>query len=572
MLEFETVKWKNLLSTGNAFTEIPLNKAKTTLIVGKNGSGKSTILDALCFGLFGKPFRKINKPNLLNSQNDKNCLVEITFKQNGKSYKVSRGIKPNVFEIYQDGVLLNQDSASRDYQEYLEKSILRLSYKSFCQIVILGSASFVPFMQLSAADRRAIIEDLLDIQIFSVMGNIVKSRLQVNKETYEKNKIEFIGKQEKHKFILETITSLQRNNASVLNDLQNQIAYAEKNISIVESELVILDNDRKMLLDQTKDISKIRSKHTSLLKLQSQIGLKQKALQQEIDFFVANTECPTCQQSIEEEFRATKLEKYNTNVGKFKKGLEDIETQIHECLDMLSLHENTLKKIEGISLNIAGLQQKKAGFISTKNDLVNQVTALSSPGEVEQNILIEKADVEKELEDLTIERKRLLEDKTFIDTAINLLKDGGIKTKIIKQYLPIINKQINRYLAQMDFFVNFNINEQFEETIKSQYRDEFSYANFSEGEKTRIDLALLFTWRAIAKLKNSINTNLLILDEIFDGSLDTTGTDEFLKIMNSLGTGTNVIVISHKQDQMLDKFDTVHKFTKVRNFSVLDKP
>lgn len=569
MTIFKIIRWKNLLSTGNMFTEIKLNDTSNALILGENGSGKSTILDALTFALFGKPFRKIKKPSLINSVNDKACVVEIEFSANGKEYKVIRGIKPNVFEIYCDDVLLNQDSSSRDYQEHLEKFILKMNYKSFTQIVILGSASFVPFMQLSPADRRVVIEDLLDIQIFSVMNTIAKQKMQTAKESLDKNRIEITGKEEKKSFIEKTIEKLKENNEEKRVLLQTSLLEKQNDLASIETTIQNKETERDDLIDQIGDHKKFKSKHTTLVALSSKIDTNLRHTKDDYDFFCVNDSCPTCRQTINEQFKNEELHKGKSKIIQLEKGLDDIQIEIDKTVETLHNMDKIVVKLNSVKNEIGVLNTRRSSIISLINDIEDQIETLQSSDTILSSNEEELANVIIELKNLNEERNNLLEERKYIDVAINLLKDGGIKTKIIKQYLPIINKLINKYLAQMGFFVNFNINEEFEETIKSRYRDEFSYHNFSEGEKTRIDLSLLLTWRTIAKMRNSVNTNLLILDEVLDGSLDTNGTDEFLKIMWNMLSDTNTFIISHKTDTIMDKFQKVYRFQKQKNFSRL---
>lgn len=569
MITFKVIRWKNFLSTGNAFTEIKLNETSNALIIGQNGAGKSTILDALTFALFGKPFRKINKPLLVNSVNEKACVVEIEFNTNGKEYKVIRGIKPNVFEIYCDGILLNQDSSSRDYQEHLEKFVLKMNYKSFTQIVILGSASFTPFMQLSPADRRTVIEDLLDIQIFSVMNIIAKQKMQVTKEQLEKNRIEIAGKEEKRVYVEKTIEKLKENNESKSESLLLQSSRKVADLSEVEKNITEKEEERDSLIEKASEQAALKERHTKLVSLASKIDTNVRRTRDDHNFFCDNDSCPTCRQSIDEVFKSEELSKSKAKIIELEKGLDDINVQIDMTVDKLNALDKIIARMNSVKNEISSLRSKQSSLVSQINDLEDQIAELKSSDSILTSNEQELQQIVAELARLNAERNDLLEERKYIDVAINLLKDGGIKTKIIKQYLPIINKLINKYLAQMGFFVNFNINEQFEETIKSRYRDEFSYHNFSEGEKMRIDLALLFTWRSIAKMRNSVNTNLLILDEVFDGSLDGNGTEEFLKIMWSMVADTNTFVISHKTDQLFDKFQKVYRFDKVKNFSRL---
>lgn len=569
MIKFQTIKWRNLLSTGNIFTEIQLDAHQNALIVGENGAGKSTILDALTFALFGKPFRKINKGSLVNSVNEKGCEVRITFSTNNKNYEIVRGIKPNIFEIYCDNIMINQDSASKDYQDYLEKVILKMTLKSFTQIVILGSASFTPFMQLTPNERRVVIEDLLDIQIFSVMNIVAKQKLQINKENIDQNRIMNIGKLDKKSFIEKNITSLEQNNELRESELRESFIQNENQYKDILVEITSLETQRDALLSNIEDQSIQKAKHSKLISLHSKIENNLNRAQKEISFYCDNDDCPTCRQPIVKSFKDKIIIETITKVDEFKDGLTKLGTEIDKCVDHITTIEKTISKINNIKNDITSNKTKLSAIVSTNNNIEDDINRIKHSDNTLINNKKELIVVVDELEKYKIEKEALLNDRILIETSINLLKDGGIKTKIIKQYLPVINKLINKYLAQMGFFVNFNINEQFEETIKSRYRDEFSYHNFSEGEKTRIDLALLLTWRAIAKMRNSVNCNLLILDEVFDGSLDFNGTDELMKIMWAMTGDSNVFVISHKTDQMLDKFQKVYRFEKVKNFSSL---
>ena len=557
MIKFEKVRWKNILSTGNTFTEILLNKSPNTLIIGNNGAGKSTILDALCFGLFGKPFRKINKPNLLNSINQQNGVVEIELAIGKKLYKIIRGIKPNLFEIYCNGDLLNQDAASRDYQEVLEKSILKLNYKSFTQVVILGSASFVPFMQLSPGDRRLIIEDLLDIQIFSSMNGLVKDKMSLIKDSTQKLKYELDLTAEKITIQKQHIEENKKQNDVEIKKKQDEVKLSIDQHFGLQRDIELIQKHIDVLNSKITDKLAVEKKSTKLLQLESKLESRVKKLDKEVSFYNENDNCPTCRQGIESSFRKDQLKTLGQNKEEVNKGLTEISTQISDTnkrieeiqsyLKHIQAHNNEIVKhnstINAINKYVIKIQKEIEELTTHKNSLEDDNESLK--------ILKQK------LSDLLSEQKELSTEKHYYEYAANLLKDGGIKTKIIKQYLPIMNKLINKYLTAMDFFVNFNINESFEETIKSRHRDDFSYSNFSEGEKLRIDLALLFTWRQIAKLKNSTNTNLLILDEVFDSSLDAVGTEEFLKLIQDMGKDTNVFIISHKGDQLFDKFRSI---------------
>lgn len=569
MIKFKAIRWKNFLSTGNVFTEIQLDANSNTLIIGENGAGKSTILDALTFALFGKAFRNINKPGLINSVNSKDCVVEIEFDANNKRYKIVRGIKPAIFEIYCNDTLLNQDSATKDYQEHLEKFIIKMNYKSFTQIVILGSASFTPFMQLKPVERRAVIEDLLDIQIFSVMNTITKQKSQINKENLERNRIELSSVEDKKVYIEKTISGLQQNNQQKKTEYIDALGLHNQTYAQIKEEIAIKEKERDDFLNQAAEQNSLKDKYKKLIKLQSGIETNLKNNEEHFQFFDNHDECPTCNQKIDDDFKSNKIMETGIKIGELKQGLTSINEKIDECLAEIGRVDTLLAKANSIKNEINSLKSKQSHLISTINDLEEQIEKLGNSDQMLIDAQNEHMIVEDKIVKLQSEKEELLNDRKYIDTALNLLKDGGIKSKIIKQYIPIINKNINKYLAQMGFFVNFNINEQFEETIKSRFRDEFSYDNFSEGEKMRIDLALLFTWRSVAKMKNSVNTNLLILDEVFDSSLDSNGTEEFLKIMWNMIGDAHVFVISHKQDQLFDKFQKVYRFEKVKNFSRL---
>ena len=571
MIIFQKVRWKNFLSTGQAFTEINFQKSPNTLIVGHNGAGKSTILDALCFGLFGKPFRKINKPQLLNSINQQDCVVEVEFAIGKKQYKVIRGIKPNVFEVYLEDKLLDQDAKAKDYQEFLEKFILKINYKSFTQVVILGSASFVPFMQLSPSDRRAIIEDLLDIGIFSSMNGIVKEKMSSIKDVSTKNKYDMDLTSEKINFQKQSIEEHKnRNDEEIAKKKAEIVASIDQNFRL-QKDIELIQKHIDVLQTKIQDKVSVEKKSKKLLQLESKIETNIKKNEKDIAFYEEHDNCPTCKQIIEGEFKSEQVTERKSKVTTQREGLAEISTEIvkanqrieeiHSIIKHISSHNNEIVKhnstISAVHKFVDKLQKEvetlstHKGSIESSNDKLRELKE-------ELGLLVKKQ------EELSIE-------KQYYEFAGSLLKDTGIKTKIIRQYLPIMNKLINKYLTAMDFFVNFNINENFEETIKSRHRDEFSYANFSEGEKMRIDLALLFTWRQIAKLKNSTNTNLLILDEVFDSSLDGVGTEEFLKLIHEMGTDTNVFVISHKGDQLFDKFRSIIKFEKHNNFSRIAK-
>lgn len=570
MLVFRNIRWKNLLSTGNIFTEIKLDNANNTLIVGENGSGKSTLLDAICFSLFGKAFRNINKPNLVNSINSKDCVVEIEFDTNNKSYKVVRGIKPNIFEIYCNGDLLNQEAASRDYQDHLERFILKMNYKSFTQIVILGSASFTPFMQLSASDRRSIIEDLLDIQIFSTMNGIVKEKISTNKESITSKKSEMELLKQEYNLKKEHIEKLKQDNHSKVQEYENEIQVNNDTVEKLQTEIQELTVTIEDLQNKVSEKKDIENKVKQITKLESQIENNISKFHKDIDFFRNHDDCPTCRQAIAVEIKNKEVESLTGKVTKLEQGLTELELKLNEEQKRLNDITELQKKVQEIQVDIATKNASIIGinkYLSKLNTIITELKSTNVNTEKdEQNLKTLKQNVSIVETDL----KNLIEEKVYFDAASLLLKDSGIKTKIVKQYLPIINKLVNKYLSSLDFFVNFNLDESFKETIKSRHRDDFSYHNFSEGEKQRIDMALMLTWRAVAKLKNSSNTNLLILDETFDSSLDSNGTEELMKLLHLL-EGVNLFVISHKGDILQDKFANVIRFTKEKNFSRIVK-
>jgi DNA repair exonuclease SbcCD ATPase subunit len=567
LIIFRSIKWRNFLSTGNYFTEVKLDSTTNTLIVGENGSGKSTILDALCFSLFGKPFRSINKPQLLNSINQKDCVVEVVFDNGNKNYKIVRGIKPNIFEIYCNGELINQDAAARDYQDFLEKFILKLNYKSFTQIVILGSASFTPFMQLSAADRRAIIEDLLDIQIFSTMNGLIKERLSNTKDLIANKKHEIDLVEQKYDMQKKHISELKQNNEDKVKEYDAEIQHHNSTISTLLSNVAALTEETEKL--QLVVASKIdtETKVKKITKLESQIESNLSKFQKDISFFQSHNDCPTCRQAIANEFKEEELDNLSAKVSECKHGLTELEKKLLEEQSKLNAINETQKLINRKQVEIATANTtitETNKMIARLRKLIDELKDSKATSDLEEQRL-------KELKDslyvLQSNLKDLIEEKTYYEVASTLLKDTGIKTKIVKQYLPIINKLVNKYLASLDFFVNFNLDESFKETIKSRYRDEFSYNNFSEGEKAKINLALLFTWRSITKIKNSSETNLLILDEIVDSALDHTGIDNFFNLLQHTHDNVSTFVISPKGDAYVDKFINVIRFAKEKNFS-----
>ena len=566
MIYFNDIRWKNFLSTGNTFTEVKLNKEQTTLIVGENGAGKSTLLDALSFVLYGKPFRKINKPQLLNSINKKDLVVEIEFSIGPGLYKVIRGIKPAVFEVYKNGSLLNQSATERDYQEILEKQILKLNHKSFCQVVVLGSASFVPFMQLTAQARREVIEDLLDIQIFSTMNLLLKQRVSTNNTSLLLIDKESEMTSEKIKMQQSYNEAMQKNVDEQLSKLRSDLRAISEQIDQEKSLADDYDEKMQKLTQEIIDAEAVEKKQSKVVLYERNLQAKIDRLREEIKFLENHDDCPTCQQLIDRAFKSTTIDTKLHSCTETEQGL----VQLKEEADKVNAR---LAEIRNINSTITDLSIKRITHTNTVKGLIAQGKKLAkdieevqqkSTGMADASALIE---LEKLFEEQVEQKSELLKDRDAYSAATVILKDTGIKARIIKQYIPIINKLINKYLAAMDFFVMFELDENFNETIKSRFRDDFSYASFSEGEKMRINLAILFTWRAIAKLRNSASTNVLILDEVLDGSLDSNGTDEFLKILNNLTIDTNTYIISHKVDQMHDKFNSVIRFEKHKNFS-----
>ena len=572
MILFKTVRWKNFLSTGNAWTEIALDQSPNTLIVGENGSGKSTVLDALCFGLFNRAFRKINRPQLVNTINEKDLSVEVVFKIGSKDYLIRRGAKPNIFEIYVDGRLQNQPGSTRDYQDLLERTILKLNFSSFTQIVILGSTSFIPFMQLTAAARREVIEDLLDIQIFSNMNLLLKDRISENKNSIQATEYSVNIIKEKMTIQREYIGKMKAKNNNYVIDFQKDVEDFTSAISHQHKDkddlVTLLDALADALVGETGTLAKTNKVVTLIEKLKS----KHKTSHKRIKFYEDNDNCPTCEQIIDTEIKANKILDIQSTI-----------TETTNAVDVLSKEHvqlrETLEKYDTMNSEVISIQKKimtiDAGIDSNQKSILKIQNNISKILESDDDDDTEARNSLKLLRDDLAENENLLEefmfDKELFNTAGSMLKDGGIKTKIIRQYIPVMNKLINKYLAALDFFINFELDEEFKEVIKSRYRDVFSYASFSEGEKMRIDLALLFTWRAIAKLRNSTNTNLLILDEVFDASLDTNGCDEFLKLLQQSASDTNIFVISHKGDILYDKFHSQIRFEKTKNFSRISR-
>tara|TARA_A100001011_G_scaffold298098_1_gene310965 strand:+ start:5433 stop:7148 length:1716 start_codon:yes stop_codon:yes gene_type:complete len=570
MITFKTIKWKNFLSTGDHWNEINFLQENTNLIIGTNGSGKSTMLDALTFALFNKPFRKINKSQLMNTVNERDCLVELDFSVNNRDYIVRRGMKPNIFDIEVDGNLMHRQADDRSNQKILEESILKVNYKSFTQIVILGSSTFVPFMQLSGSNRREVIEDLLDIRIFSAMNQLIKDQIREKREkvrSLDLKKDNLKDKMTMQKNFIKELEERGKNDITMSKDKINSLItetdnYVSTNENL-ELEVTGLIEDQEKVTGAGKKLLKLNN-------LKGKLSNKVTTLTKEHKFFKDNVSCPTCTQPIEEEFRLNRITDVQTKAKELKKGYKDLEETIKKEQDrerqfqklskeITKLNNDISKNNTHISFNQRQIRDLESEIQVTTEQFKNRNTENEKLKEFKDNL-------KNTIEDLSSHR----EDINHHDFAYSLLKDDGVKTKIIKKYLPFINQQVNRYLQLMDFYINFTLDEEFRETVKSPIHEDFSYASFSEGEKMRIDLALLFTWREVARVKNSVNTNLLIMDEVFDSSLDGFGTDEFLKIIRYIIKGANIFVISHKSD-LNDKFENVIQFDKIKGFSKIVK-
>ena len=571
MILFKTIKYKNLLSTGNQYTEIDFTKNKTNLIVGTNGAGKSTVLDALCFSLFGKPFRRINKPQLVNSVNEKDCKVEVEFSIGKSDWKVVRGIKPAIFEIWKNDAILDQSSAVLDQQKWLEQNVLKMNYKSFTQIVILGSSNFVPFMQLSAAHRREVIEDLLDIKIFSSMNTLIKEKIRQSKEEIkilDLKKESFLDKVKMQENFIEELENRGKEN---IQKKLHSISTLDKEVEVFMRESGILEEN---IFEKQKEVEGYVGASDKLRKfgtLKGKISQKVSTLTKEHKFFTENTVCPTCTQEIDDTFRINRINDAQNKAKELQSGYTELEEAIKEEEGRERQFNTITKEILKLTNDISQNNIKISGYQRQIRDLESEVQTITKQLE-NRNTEHEKLESFKDNLKITYDSLASKKDTiNYYDFSYSLLKDGGVKSKIIKKYLPLINQQVNRYLQMMDFYINFTLDEEFNETVQSPIHEDFSYASFSEGEKQRIDLALLFTWREVARLKNSVNCNLMILDEIFDSSLDSTGTEEFLKIIRYVIKDANIFVISHKTG-LEDKFESVLRFEKVKGFSHMISP
>ena len=562
---FKELRYKNILSTGNSFTSINLNKRSNTLVSGSNGAGKSTMLDAIVFALYGKPFRKINKPQLINSINQKDLLVEIDFQIGKAKFMVRRGIKPNVFEIYRNGELVNQDAAARDYQSYLEKNILKLNYKSFTQIVVLGSATYVPFMELSAHGRREVIEDLLDIQVFSTMNNLLKEKVSSNKEEINENSYQ--------KDLIESkLDSAKEHNASIIKIREDEVDKIKEKMSehikTIEETQKLIESIQDILTvcaDDIKDKASVKAKIEKGKALRHDIESQLRAHQKELSFYESHDDCPTCKQGIQHDFKQGIMAEKDAKVIELETGLKDLAEKVKVYDDRLEVISSVEDQMSDMNLKIG---DHRATIRVAKNSLVSFKKELDKAEEEVEAVDTSKLkELASQLQVIDKEQTDLFNHREILSVVSAMLKDSGIKSKIIRQYIPVMNKLINKYLAAFDLFVDFQIDENFNEIIKSRFRDAFSYASFSEGEKLRITLSIMLSWRAVAKLRNSVSTNLLVLDETLDGAMDGVGVENLIETLQNLNADDNIFVISHRGDQFGDKFESHIKFQKVKNFS-----
>ena len=567
MINFKKVRWKNLLSSGNNFTEIDLNAHQTTLILGENGAGKSTLLDALCFGLYGRGFRNLKKELLINSVNEKGLVVEVEFNIGKKEYKVMRGAKPNKFEIHVDGVFVNQDATVKDYQEQLEKNILKMSYRSFTQVAILGSANFVPFMQLKAKDRRGLIEDLLDISIFSTMSDILRKRVSNYVVEQRENEHEINIMEERINGLNEQLNALRVNRDEKIGKFESTIKETEDNVDSLMKKVELKTETIKEKTSSISDRDPQGDRLKQALEFEKKMEENRRKVEKEISFYEKNDECPTCKQGLDEEHKKTHIAEKQKKKDELVSALQQIEDTITDSSNRMDEIGKVQQGIESLQKQIAVIQTEIISNQKYIKKLNKEIEDLQIEANVPSNTHESIEENESKLEILVSKKETLVEQGHYYELAQMLLRDQGVKQKIIKQYVPVMNNMINKYLASLEFFVGFELDESFEETIKSRFRDVFKYDNFSQGEKMRIDLSILFTWRTIARMKNSVNTNLLILDEVFDSSLDTNGTDDFLKLLNTLTEKTNAFIISHKGEALYDKFNDVIRFEKHKNFS-----
>ena len=568
MINFKKIRYKNFLSTGNHFTEIDFQQHHTNLIIGTNGAGKSTMLDALTFGLFNKPFRKINKPQLVNTTNERECVVEIEFSVNNKEYLVRRGIKPNVFDIEVNGVPLHKEADDRSNQRILEENILKVNYKSFTQIVILGSSTFVPFMQLTTSNRREVIEDLLDIRIFSAMNGLIKDQIRVRRDQVKSLELKKDTLKDKMKMQQNFIEELENRGNANIDSNNEKISKLDEELVAYMKQNAVLEEDIHRYTKEQEEVTGAGDKLSKLNNLKGKLSQKVSTITKEHKFFTENTVCPTCQQDIEEEFRVNRISDAQNKAKELKDGYAELEKTIKSEQErerqFIALSQEITKLTHGISQNNTRISLNQRQIRDLEHEIQTITSNLQNRNTEHEKLEEFRENLQKTIEDLSDKKQEIV----HYDFAYSLLKDDGVKTKIIKKYLPFINQQVNRYLQMMDFYINFKLDGEFNETVESPIHEHFSYSSFSEGEKMRIDLSLLFTWREVARLKNSVNTNLLIMDEVFDSSLDGFGTEEFLKIIRYVIKDANIFVISHKTD-LHDKFESVLKFDKVKGFSTM---
>ena len=567
MIVFKKIKWKNFLSTGNQFLTIDLNKSASTLVIGENGSGKSTFLDALCFVLFNRPFRYIKKEQIINSINEKDCVTEVIFSIGKKDFKIRRGIKPNFFEIYCDDILLNQDASNIDYQKHLEQNILKLNYRSFVQVVILGSSSYEPFMRLRARYRREVVEEILDIKVFTQMALLLRIKNQeLTKNVLEiKHKCDLLD--EKYNLEKKHFETIKNKNENILSDKEHLLKQNEEDIKKYNAKLSEIDNELSYLKTSISDKPDVDVKVNKLQILEAKLETNILNHKTNLETLQESDVCPTCGQDIKQDVKEIKIAERNAKILKLETGLKDLISETLKAEQRVNKIGSISEKVSDLELNIAKINTSIDEINRFSNKVKIEIDEIKTSGVSSTDVYTSLDKLKQDLENTKIERDKIVEEKAIIDIAREIVNDTGAKTKIIEKYLPIMNQLINQYLQEMDFFINFRLDDEFNETIKSRYRDDFVYNNFSEGEKMRIDLALLFSWRAVAKLKNSTNTNILILDEIFDSSLDGEGTEAFFKILNKTLQNENTFIISHKGDILFDKFTNIVKFEKYKNFA-----
>jgi len=568
MIYFKKLRWKNFLSTGNQFIEVDLAKSPSTLIIGSNGSGKSTLLDALCFSLFNRPFRTIKKEQLVNTINNADCEIQVDFETNGKQYRIIRGIKPNLFEIYCNDVLINQDASNVDYQNMLEQNILKCNYRAFCQVVILGSSSYEPFMHLRARYRREVVEEILDIRVFSHMDLLLRHKqAELSKNIVDvRHRYDLIS--EKYQLQKDHFEHIQNRDNTDIEDRRSQLKENDKSNYEYNQKLQLLNEKIISTKAEIWGGDKFTRKSADLSKLEAKIETNLSNHKKTLEFFKNNDTCNTCTQPIDKAFKQSKISSEESKISELEAGLTNLSTEIIKTQDKITEYKAVEKRLNDLDISVAKVNTSISEINRHSNRLDIEIQKLQSEKENTGKVAHELDQLNEDLKQINVDKEKVIEEKKYIDIAREILNDTGVKAKIIKKYLPIMNNLINKYLQSMDFFVNFHLDEEFNETIKSRFRDTFVYNSFSEGEKLRIDLALLFTWRTIAKMKNSTNTNLLILDEIFDSSLDGSGTEDFFKILKSL-TSENTFIISHKGDILFDKFTNIIKFEKYKNFTRL---